>query len=279
MGDASKIEWTDATWNPVGGCTVASRGCEGCYAAERVAPRLQAQGHPVYDGVVKKSKAGIYRFTGKMTAAPDDHRVWTEPLKWRKPRRIFVCSTSDLFHESRLVEQIDRVVAIAARAPQHTFLLLTKRAKRQREYFEDLGSGDYCARLGDAWGVSVAADRPLNDPYPSWPIPNVWLGVSVEDQPHCTRLNDLVRTPAALRFVSVEPMLDRVDITPWLSELDWIIGGEESGARARRAPCDAPERLRNQCATAGIPFFWKQSWKKGPIPEGLQIRQWPEVAR
>jgi protein gp37 len=183
MGDQSAIEWTDATWNPVTGCTKISPGCKHCYA-ERLAARLQAMGNPRYrDGF-------------KLTLHPDQ---LTLPLRWKDPRRIFVNSMSDLFHENVPEEFIRRAFEIMAQARQHIFQVLTKRSKRLAELAPRL----------------------------RWPT-NVWQGVSVENARYTSRVADLVKVPAAVRFLSVEPLLGPITDLP-LDGIAWVIVGGESG--------------------------------------------------
>ncbi|TAM97291.1 MAG: phage Gp37/Gp68 family protein [Rhizobiaceae bacterium] len=305
MADGSHIEWTEATWNPIAGCSVVSPGCTNCYAMRRVAPRLAANpATPHYAGTVKPSKAG-YVWTGKIGIASDE--VFTKPLRWKRPRMIFVNSTSDLFHEDIPDDVIDRVFAVMALCPQHTFQVLTKRSKRMREYltaFDDHGQGKRFAwanavPLGE-WPVSkhhalafihrdsTPEHRALYcAPEPAWPLPNVWLGVSAEDQARADeRVPDLLATPASIRFVSAEPLLGPIDFetlcTGWefidalkgmryhdapepyvgatetCAKLDWIIVGGESGPGARPMRPDWTRSIRDQCAGAGVPFFFKQ---------------------
>ena len=212
MGDQSAIEWTDATWNPVTGCTKISPGCKNCYA-ERLAARLQAMGNPRYrDGF-------------KQTLHPDQ---LTLPLRWRDPRRIFVNSMSDLFHEDVPEEFIRRAFEIMAEAHWHVFQVLTKRARRL---------ADLAPRL----------------PWPS----NVWQGVSVENARYASRVADLVKVPAAVRFLSVEPLLGPISQLP-LDGIDWVIVGGESGPGHRLIKPEWVRDIRDQCAGAKVAFFFKQ---------------------
>ncbi|WP_420433081.1 phage Gp37/Gp68 family protein [Hyphobacterium sp.] len=283
MAASSHIEWTDATWNPVTGCTLVSEGCRNCYAAELAAGRLQ--NHPSRKGLAVRNADGIAKFTGEVRF----NEQWLDqPLRWRKPRRIFVCAHGDLFHESVPDEWIDRVFAVMALAPQHVFQVLTKRPERMREYMLERGHAAYNA--------------PRLDPN-VWPAPNVWLGVSVEDQATSDeRIPPLLATPASLRFLSAEPLLGLVDLnrvaSPFyevgfydalnglhragpmddgerVSGVDWVIAGGESGARAR--PCHPMwiRSLRDQCAAAGVPFFFKQ-WG-GWAPYRLLSREGVDV--
>lgn len=243
MGDRSQIEWTDATWNPTTGCTKVSQGCKHCYA-ERIF-------HRPYPG---------RKFTDVRTH-PDRLR---QPLSWQRPRRIFVNSMSDLFHEDVPDEFIMQVFFIMAAAGRHTFQVLTKRPRRMLDWF--------------AWFEACKPAYDRNDPYS-----NVWLGVSVENQEAADERIPLLRqTPAAVRFLSCEPLLGGMDISPYLRSVDWVIAGGESGPGARPADLAWFRSLRDQCAAAGVPFFMKQMWgetKQGmpPIPDDLMIREYPGV--
>jgi protein gp37 len=272
MGDKSAIEWTDATWNPVVGCSVISPGCKRCYAMATAAGLERRFGSEKYGG---------------LTQVVNGHPVWTgevrlveealaQPLRWRRPRRIFVNSMSDLFHEGLSDEAIDRVFAVMALAPQHTFQVLTKRAERMRAYMIDSGrilgrqhkiraaiadiaGGRDSAGVTETWARvsgSVAAG--------SWrPLPNVWLGVSVEDRERTSRIAELRATPAIRRFLSIEPLLEDLGYIA-LSGIDWVIVGGESGPGARPMHPDWVRSLRDQCRDAGVPFFFKQWGEWGP---------------
>lgn len=275
MADRSKIEWTSAddgtpgaTWNAVRGCSRVSPGCGGpnhqggCYA-EKIAARFSGLGQP-FEGYAIRTKHGG-AWTGKVGAAPDD--VLMQPLRWKRPRRIFVNSMSDLFHEDMPEEAIDRVFAVMALAPHHIFQVLTKRSSRMR---------DYCGGLGTAPGrvffqamQMTRGEPPMSSEVGrrirAWPLKNVWLGVSVEDPNRAEeRIPDLLETPAAVRFLSCEPLLGPVRLDGWLRNkpsrtlLDWIIAGGESGPRARPSHPDWFRALRDQCRNAGVPFFFKQ---------------------
>lgn len=259
MADHSHIEWTEATWNPIAGCSIVSPGCTNCYAMRRVAPRLAANpATPHYAGTVQPSKAGPV-WTGKIGIASD--RVLTAPLRWRAPRTVFVNSMSDLFHEDVPDAVIDRVFAVMALSPQHTFQVLTKRSARMREYV----SGFTCDGQR-RFNVADAAARLMNDgenthdavAYAPWPLPNVWLGVSAERRTEwLERTADLRETPAAIRFVSIEPLLGdlgEIDLTG----LHWVIVGGESGTGARPMHPAWARSIRDQCADSGTAFFFKQ---------------------
>lgn len=268
MSDNSHIEWTEATWNPVTGCSLASPGCTNCYAMKLAGTRLRH--HPSRAGLTRESKAGPV-WTGEVRL----NEEWlTQPLRWKRPRRIFVCAHGDLFHESVPDAWIDRVFAVMALAPQHTFQVLTKRAKRMREYLSALadawdGNADlFNERMLAAMDANYAwldEEQGIDDI--NWPLPNVWLGVSVEDQTRSDeRIPDLLATPAAVRWLSCEPLLGPVDLHDWIVRsqngfgppLDWIVAGGESGPGARPMHPDWARALRDQCAAAGVPFFFKQ---------------------
>lgn len=276
MADQSPIEWTEATWNPIAGCSVVSPGCTNCYAMRRVAPRLAANpATPHYAGTVMPSKAGPV-WTGKIGIASD--RVLTAPLRWRAPRTVFVNSMSDLFHEDVPDAVIDRVFAVMALSPQHTFQVLTKRSARMRAYCDNRGGG-----------VSKRISMIATDTLVRWPLPNVWLGVSAERQQEADeRVPDLLATPAAIRFVSAEPLLGPIDLNTIelrrfgslpnemsqrlgdyvlplrgaftdSPKIDWVITGFESGNGARPGHPDWARSIRDQCAAASVAYFHKQN--------------------
>jgi protein gp37 len=233
MAQASAIEWTEATWNPVTGCTKVSPGCKHCYA-ERMAKRLQAMGQPRYS-------AGF-----GVTLQPD---LLDLPLRWRQPRLIFVNSMSDLFHDQVPLDYVRRVFGVMTQATQHRFQILTKRADR----------------LAD-----LAAELP-------WPE-NVWMGVSVENATYVPRIHRLLAVPAAVRFLSLEPLLGPLDRLP-LDGIDWVIVGGESGPGARPMQPQWVRSIREQCRARGVPFFFKQ-WggvRKGRHGRQLDGRTWDEM--
>ena len=202
MADNSKIEWTEATWNPITGCSVVSSGCRHCYAMKLAGTRLQH--HPSRAGLTVDTSAGPV-WNGQVRF----NEQWIQqPLQWRRPRKIFVCAHGDLFHENVPDEWIDRVFAVMALAPHHTFQVLTKRAARMQTYLQARGLP---SRL-DQQARSICGDRGLPKA-PGYPLPNVWLGVSVEDQYAADeRIPLLLQTPAAVRWISAEPLLGPVDL-------------------------------------------------------------------
>jgi protein gp37 len=233
MGDHSPIEWTDATWNPVTGCTKISPGCKHCYA-ERLAARLQAMGNPRY-------KNGF-----SVTLHRDQLEL---PLRWRQPRHIFVNSMSDLFHEAVPEEYIRCTFDVMVKARWHVFQVLTKRARRLAELAPRL-------------------------PWPS----NVWQGVSVESARYTSRIADLVNVPAAIRFVSVEPLLGPITSLP-LTGIDWVIVGGESGPGHRLIQPDWVRAIRDHCDASGVAFFFKQWGGRTPKAGGrtLDGQEWSEM--
>lgn len=279
MAETSKIEWTDATWNPITGCTLVSEGCRNCYAARLAATRLKH--HPSRAGLARVNAAGEAKFTGEVRL----NRDWLyQPLQWKISRLIFVCAHGDLFHESVPDEWIDEVFVVMVRAWWHRFQVLTKRPERMREYisaFQLSPEADAITKGGVH--PRERGTRPMFHPE-LWPLPNVWLGVSVENQATAdARIPHLLQTPAAIRFVSAEPLLGQVNLH-WLHmvgtngldsttgeieeretgriitgpRLDWVIVGGESGDGARPAHPDWFRSLRNQCRRAGVAFHFKQ---------------------
>ncbi|RWP88327.1 MAG: phage Gp37/Gp68 family protein [Mesorhizobium sp.] len=324
MADKSAIEWTDATWNPVVGCTIVSPGCTHCYAMgmaariEAMTAALQAKGQtgaPHYNGTTRKVNGNTV-WTGKLAMAPN--HIVLEPLTWRTPRRIFVNSMGDLFHEDVPDDWIDQVFAVMALAPQHTFQVLTKRAKRMREYLTDPAVVRRVYKLVCEMTVElelfvalIAAREHEQKAPPApriyldlWPLPNVWLGVSAERQQEADeRVPSLLFAPAAVRFISAEPLLGEINFRrislgisagtfidhPEIREaeftidaltgaprsgipgLDLIIAGGESGPKARPMHPDAPRKIREDCAATGKAFFFKQwgAWgRAAPRPSG-----------
>jgi len=261
----TSIEWTDASWNPVVGCTEVSPGCANCYAARLAATRLKHVAEYIDLAEIKDGKP---RWKGEVGFCPE--RL-DEPLHWKKPRRIFVCDMGDLFHDEVHPEWILKVWGVMASCPQHTFQVLTKRSKRMQAWVSSW-QGEVRKR-----GSSERLTAPLQ---------NVWLGVSIENQHFADeRIPALLSTPAAVRFISAEPLLGPVDfgepIRQWClahqleyrtTSLDWIIVGGESGPHARPMHPEWARNIRDWCQSRGdvcspvkqtIPFFFKQwgEWK------------------
>eukprot|EP01037_Dinobryon_pediforme_P021009 gene21009-21763_t len=271
MADKTGTEWTDSTWNPIAGCSLVSPGCTNCYAmrqAARIVAMAEGAGKTThYAGTVRQVKDSPV-WTGEVHVAPDS--IFLHPLKWRKPRRIFVNSMSDLFHEAVPDAVIDRVFAVMALTPQHTYQVLTKRPERMREYLSaarahpvglEVFHLTLLAHYQDP-NTNIGAGIMLQGDIvhlKSWPLPNVWLGVSVEDQRRADeRIPILLDTPAALRWISAEPLLGALDLTLWLRRLHWVVAGGESGRNARPMHPDNPRSLRDQCEAAGVPYLFKQ---------------------
>lgn len=266
----SKIEWTDAVWNPTSGCTRASAGCDHCYAFT-MTKRLAAMGQTKYQGLTGKG-----HFNGVMKTHDDELQ---KPLRWKKPRRVFVNSMSDLFHDGVPFEFIDKVFSIMAICPQHTFQVLTKRPELMAEYLTTIGqdcrelsSWDRGSRLAQ-WctdSLSPQQNQNLYDTssagwWESKRMPNVWLGASVENEEQCDeRIEHLTKCPAAVRFVSFEPLLESVDpgFRNWADSekygIHWAIIGGESGHGARPCHVRWVRLLVEDCQLAGVPCFVKQ---------------------
>lgn len=233
MSARSYIEWTESTWNPVTGCSKISSGCKNCYA-ERMAHRLQAMGQPNYS---KGFRLAVHK------------NMLDCPLRWRKPRTVFVNSMSDLFHQDVPTKFILKVFDVMRRAHWHRFQVLTKRS----------------ARL-------LSLDRKIQ-----WP-PNVWMGVSVEDEKWTFRIAHLQRTHANIKFLSLEPLLGPLPNLD-LREIDWVIVGGESGPKARPLSEDWVIEIRDQCLSSGVSFFFKQWGGKNKKRNGriLQGRIWADM--
>lgn len=247
MSDKSGIAWTEATWNPATGCTKISPGCKFCYAKHQVWPRLSKNPSTVYYG----------RKFEDVQVHPERLE---QPLRWRKPRRIFVNSMSDLFHEDIPDDFIEEVFSVMVRANWHIFQVLTKRPERMRKFLYGPGS----------WLTHVD-------------LVHIWLGTSVENQATATeRIQVLVEVPAAVRWLSCEPLLGPVRLFH-RNLLDWVVVGGESGPKARAMSPEWAQSLRNQCLNAGIPFFMKQgsqaNWPHyndfDSFPRSLQVREYP----
>lgn len=240
----TSIEWTDATWNPIAGCTVLTAGCTNCYAM-RMAARLQAMGVPKYAGLTRKS-GERYVWTGTVSL---DEAALDAPKAWRKPRLIFVNSMSDLFQDAVPFDFIQRVWATMAATPQHTYQVLTKRPDRMADLSRDL---------------------PL--------LPNVWLGTSVENEAVLDRLDSLRATRAAVRFVSFEPLIGSVAGAD-LADVQWAIVGGESGPRARPMRESWVDEIYEACEEAGAAFFFKQWGGRNKKAAGRTYRDrtWDEL--
>ena len=264
---STRIEWCDESWNPMVGCSPISEGCLNCYAERMAGRNLPVTRCPECEGTGDNGPCGpspedyhwcpVCHGTGNVGFTPTFHPDRLDkPLHWRKPRRVFVNSMSDLFHEAFTDEQIRRVVDTAWLAPQHCFMVLTKRPERMQAFMSD---------------------------YAPEPLVNLWLGVTAENQQRADeRIPVLLDTPAAVRFVSVEPMLSAVDLTEWLPcpqktcptgdcherwechpehALSWVILGGETGSGARPMQPEWAKAVFDQCRAAGVPFFWTRGSK------------------
>ncbi len=227
----TQIEWTDATWNPVAGCTIMSAGCTNCYAME-LALRLEAMGVDKYAGLTRKT-GGRTVWNG---VVHEDDKALSIPLRWRKPRKIFVNSMSDLFHEQVSDRFISRVWDVMRETPRHHYQILTKRPERMAAYLRD--------RLPEI-------------------LPNVWLGTSVEDAGVVGRIEHLRNVPAAIRFISFEPLIGSVGPVD-LSAIHWAIVGGESGRNARPIKEEWIDEIHDHCEAFDTAFFFKQwgTWGK-----------------
>jgi len=297
----SKIEWTEKTWNPVTGCREVSPGCQFCYA-RTMHNRLRAMG---------QAKYGEPFHTVRFHPA-----ALEEPLRRRKPTTWFVNSMSDLFHPALDFWDIAAVFGVMAACPQHTFQVLTKRADIMRAWFHWIAGADGCPPLVNCNGAALCLEvathpdgdgGPLHtrycaDPDGPWPLPNVWVGVSAENQATADeRVPQLLQVPAAVRFVSAEPLLGPLELAHYMPQyccngdscacrggttqpppfVDWVIAGCESGPKARPAEADWFRSIRDQCVAAGVPFFLKQMMVDGrlvKIPK-LDGKAWAEMPR
>jgi protein gp37 len=239
MGDHSSIEWTEATWNPTTGCDQTSPGCDNCYALT-LAKRLKAMGVAKYqvDGDERTSGPGF-----RLTLHPDS---LDQPARWRAPRTIFVNSMSDLFHPDVPLDYIRQVFEVIADTPRHSYQVLTKRSKR----------------------LAAVADQLV------WPE-NLWMGVSVESRRYAFRIDHLRKVPAAVRFLSCEPLLGPLGELD-LTGIGWVIAGGESGPHARQMLLPWASELRDQCLAADVPFFFKQWGGRTPKAGGRELegRTW-----
>jgi protein gp37 len=244
MANSSSIEWTEATWNPIVGCTIISPGCTNCYAM-RMARRLEAMGQLKYAGTTRTS-GGRTKWNGVVRI---DEDTLTLPVKWKTGRIIFVNSMSDLFHDGVPLDVIKRIFGTMKATPQHTYQILTKRAERLEELADDL----------------------------DWP-PNVWMGVSVENAAYVQRIDYLRRTKAAVKFLSLEPLLGPLDDLN-LNKIHWVIAGGESGPGARPMEARWVRSIRDQCAAQRIAFHFKQ-WggvNKKKTGRTLDGQTWDEL--
>lgn len=244
MANNSSIEWTEATWNPVVGCKIVSPGCTNCYAM-RMARRLELMGQTKYAGTTRIS-GKIAKWNGVVRV---DSQALLVPLSWQRGRLIFVNSMSDLFHDEVPLSFIKDVFDIIRKTPQHTYQILTKRSGRLVEI----------------------------NPYLDWP-PNAWMGVSVENKDFTYRIDDLRKTDAAIKFLSLEPLLGPLNALN-LGGIDWVIAGGESGPNSRPVEVNWVRSIRDQCKLNGVPFHFKQWGGKNKKKNGrlLDDRVWNEM--
>ena len=260
----TNIEWATEVWNVNTGCTRASAGCDNCYAV-RMTRRLAGMGRSAYKGLTAINGQGRRQFNGVVRCHEDKLAI---PLHWRKPRRVFVNSMSDLFHRDVPFEFIDKVFAVMALCPQHVFMVLTKRPERMAEYLSANRSA--CLHESPPGAYAKMAG-------PNHPLPNIWLGTSIENQAAAAeRIPYLLKCPAAVRFLSCEPLLGPIVAIPFgpidapreqwpdctkelvRRDISWVIAGGESGPGARPCDVDWIRWLRDQCAGAGVAFYLKQ---------------------
>lgn len=245
----SRIEWTEATWNPVAGCTVISPGCTNCYAM-RLAARLEAMGQPKYANTTRVS-GGRAKWNGRIVLDP---KALAAPREWKTGRMIFVNSMSDIFHDDVPLDFLRQIFQVMQETPQHTYQVLTKRAENLERNAREL----------------------------PWPD-NIWMGVSVENADYTWRIDHLRRTPAQTKFVSLEPLLGPLDKLK-LEEIDWAIAGGESGPGARSMQPEWVRSIRDQCVKAGVAFHFKQ-WggvnkkRTGRTLDGRVWNEWPREKR
>lgn len=282
---ATKISWCDETINPVVGCSKISAGCLNCYAL-KMAYRLRSMGKfPYTAATVGGLDAGVQIWDGHTYFRPEE---LDKPYKWRKPRSVFIGSMGDVFHESAPFAWIERILGVVASNPQHTFIMLTKRAGRMLEFFQ---TTDMAGQLACLYQLS-AGTNPETCQKDNWPLPNLVLGVSAENQKTADeRIRVLLQTPAAKRFVSLEPMIGPVDLyrggwsflnslypppgnkTKWERGLDGVILGGESGAKARLLDPAWVRLVRDQCKAESVPFMFKQ-WGNNVLQENGRPREY-----
>jgi protein gp37 len=302
MATTSSIEWTDTTWNPVVGCSIVSPGCHNCYAAV-MAKRLRAMADADLSSGREPGRKAHYldaidpagRWTGKLIQVPES---LADPLGWKKPRKVFVNSMSDLFHEELPFDFIAAVFGTMAMTNRHTYQVLTKRPDRALAFFREARSFSHPAAwcvgrtfdLG-GWTSPIKGNQPAD--FNAWPLPNVWLGTSVEDQNRADeRIPELMKCPAAVRFLSIEPLLGPVDLGDWIGDpmladspdqrigelrpdLDWLIVGGESGHKSRPCNIEWIRRIIQQGKAAAVPVFVKQLGERFAVPNDSSD-EWPK---
>ena len=305
MSDRSAIEWCDASWSPVRGCAPVSAGCANCYAA-RMAHRFSGPGKKPYEGLTRDGK-----WTGEVRLVP---KLLYQPLRWRKPRRIFVGSMSDLFHEAVPWDFIDAIFGVMALCSRHAFQVLTKRPARMRNYLANstrheaviaamrLVAGSVETRWSKSQLLACYARtfQEWEKLESVWPLPNVHLGISAENQEMLDRrVPDLLATPEAVRFVSAEPLIEELNLRRFFAHsihcakahsmgnpecrcprLHWVIVGGESGPGARPCKIEWVRSIVEQCHNSDVPCFVKRlpGYPKDMAtwPAWSQVREWPD---
>jgi protein gp37 len=277
--NTSPIEWTEVTWNPTSGCDRISPGCDHCYALT-LAKRLKAMGQPKYqtDGDPRTSGPGF-----GVTLHPD---ALLEPLRWRKPRKVFVDSMADVLHAKVPVDFLAQVWAVMALTPQHTYQVLTKRPERYVHVLDDpcrCGGGhrpgiDFRHLVADHIRRLARSPRREVDLLACWPLANVWLGTSIESDDYVRRADALRAAPAATRFLSLEPLLGPLPSLN-LAHIDWVIVGGESGPGHRSLDLGWVRDIRDRCVELGIPLFFKQVGGRTPKAGGRELdgRTWDQM--
>jgi protein gp37 len=288
MGDKTGIQWTDATWNPLRGCSRVSKGCENCYA-EKVAHRFSGSGQP-YEGLIALGKKGA-RWNGKISLVPEK---LNDPLRWTRPRMVFVNSMSDLFHENVSNEYIAAVFGVMAAAKTHTFQVLTKRPQRMLKWFDWIEEKRRVQKdpLSTVQCVYEAQQHSCCNGFTGystpWPLKNVWLGVSCEDQETAdSRMPLLMECPAIVRWASFEPALGPANFNLW--PLDWIVVGGESGPGSRSFDWRWAQNVVENARGTGTRVFVKQLGSKPVLTnsgiasikdyKGSNMSEWPEVLK
>lgn len=310
----SKIEWTDKTWNPIIGCSKISEGCQDCYA-EKMAARIinmtlekQNETHLNYCEILNDN----LKWNGQTVFCQN---MIEKPLYWKIPRKIFVCSMGDLFHEKVSFEWIDKIMAIIAMNPHHIFQILTKRPGIALKYFKSRNNDksdiwdymkDYCYDFIHLWDnnnlpenwmwIKTIDENGFKDSEllweGEWPLKNLWMGATIENEKEKHRILDLLKIPAKIHFISCEPLLSNIDLYPWLEQyispsesghndwlkgLDWVIAGCESGPNARPTHPDWVRSIQYQCQMANIPFFFKQWGTNRPFEQTAQLPFYRDV--
>lgn len=282
MSARTKIEWTDTTWNVVVGCSKVSEGCRSCYAirdAWRLAhnPKLGIVGgdESVPHELLNPYRILVEKVGGKINWTGDLHFFEERlnlPTHLRRASKIFINSLSDLFHERLSFERVDQVFHVAARNDRHDFQVLTKRSERMKNYSKRMA--------GLAIGEIESESHPEIQFPKTWPLPNVWLGVTVENEETAAeRIPALIDTPAAVRWISYEPALGPINWKRWLKGIDWVVCGGESGPGARPMQPEWARAARDACEEAGVPYFFKQ-WggkkKAGRVLDGRTHNDFPK---